>query len=86
MIDNEKGPKIRVSISQKVNLGNYQMAEVQATMSDLPFDTDEQMLAQAQTTMLEGLNRCVADIRDAIASIRKEDGFTEEDLPFVARK
>ena len=76
MAENE--PKVNLRVTQKVNLGNYQSAEVQAHITDLPFNADEVTLSIAQATMDEGIKRMIASLRDNIRTIRKESREDEE--------
>jgi len=71
----DEAPKIHVSIEQSVNLGNFQSAKVSMGVSQLPFDADADMIERALLTQQLAFTMLKTQMREKIASVRKENGF-----------
>ncbi len=67
-------PRIAVSASQKVNLGNFESADMHITYSNIPFDVDEETMAQIRATAQRiVIPALLDDLRSQIRKVRRED-------------
>ena len=81
----EKAPAIHISIEQSINLGNYQTAKVSMSITNLPFEADEDMIETAMATQAIAFTKMKEAMRGKIAKIRREGGFEGEVEEIVER-
>ena len=66
--------KVSVSASQKVNLGNYESADVFFSLSNIPSGAAEEQIEAALETAELAFNSVKEVVRGKIAAIRKNVG------------
>lgn len=67
-----EAPMISLTLSRRVNLGNYESADVSVTLSRIPFEADERMIQDMLDTSNIAFSVMRQDLRNKIAKIRME--------------
>lgn len=63
-------PQIYCHLTQKLNLGNYESAEVTIGVSGIPYDANDEMLDQAMGTIKLSLDKARAELRERVQNAR----------------
>lgn len=68
-------PRISVSISRRVNLGEYNSADVMMCVSNIDFEANEAEIQRALSTQNLAFSMLAIEMRERIARVRMEGGF-----------
>ena len=70
----EDAPMISLTLSRRVNLGNYESADCSITISKLPLEADEELIRKTLDASNLAFNIMREDLRQKLAKIRCEGG------------
>lgn len=66
-------PTLTVSLSRKVNVGNFESADVFISLSGIPFEASEETIGKMLKTSNLAFDMIREELRGKIAQIRRED-------------